>query len=310
MIQQTFDRLWRTRRAFAVGILAICCTLGPAPAGYGQANQTDQGKNDDNKQLTPNSNAVEPATPSAPTGEATVYVYRIGSMVGALNFPIVFINGYHTGVLQNSHYVQAKVPQGMTVITAAQGEFRAGGVWLADSRGLGNGVLIPGPNRNLPTLPGCEGVDFIRLRADLIRLWTLGEQVPMQRGDTTRCQETLRYDAARILADLGKDGPTTEVIDLCKLQKVVVVAAKGLSWTGYSREETASCADELSGALTLLRTTSAPVGPEPTHIAIPVEAGKAYYARWSVTFHGGKLDFVDEETGAKHIRKLHPEKNQ
>jgi hypothetical protein len=310
MILLIVSRIWRTNRRFAVGILAICCALALAPAMYGQTNQTDVNKNDDNKQLATDSNAAEPALPSAPTGEAKVYVYRIGSMVGALNFPMVFINGHLTGVLQNSHYVQAKVPQGMTVITAAQGEIRAGGVWLADSRGLGNGVFIPGPNRNLPTLPGCEGVDFISLRADLIRLWTLGEQVPMQRGDTTRCQETLRYDAARILEDLGKEGPTTEVIDLCKLQKVVVVAAKGLSWTGYSREETASCADELSGALTLLRTTSVPAGPGPTHIAIPVEAGKAYYARWSVTFHGGKLDLVDEETGAKHIRKLHPEKSQ
>lgn len=308
MILSTVGSYRRIRCALALSMLTIPCVFGLAQAGYGQANQTDQGKNDDSRQLTPDSNAVESATPSKPTGEATVYVYRIGSMLGAINFPIVFVNGRLIDMLQNSHYVQAKVPQGMTVIAAAQGEFSNGGIWLADSRGLGNGVFIPGPNRNLPDLPGCEGVDFISMRADLIRLWTLGEQVIAPRGDTTRCQETLSYDGDRIAADSRKDGPSTYVIHLCNLNYVQRGNTDRMSWSsGYSREQMASCGEELISALTLLRTTSEPAVPGPTHIAIPVEAGKAYYIRWSVTFHGGKIELVDEATGAKHIRKLHPE---
>src|SRR5208337_4788952 len=121
------------------------------------------------------------------------------------------------------------------------------------------------------------------------------------------------YDGDRIAADSRKDGPSTYVIHLCDLHYIQGGSndITRMSWSsGYSREEMASCGEELSSALTLLRTTSVPAVPGPTHIAIPVEAGKAYYIRWSVTFHGGKLDLVDEETGAKHIRKLHPEKNQ
>jgi hypothetical protein len=41
-----------------------------------------------------------------------------------------------------------------------------------------------------------------------------------------------------------------------------------------------------------------------------VEAGKTYYVKWFMTkAHAGKMEIVDEATGAKEMRGLHPAKD-
>jgi hypothetical protein len=261
--------------------------------------------------------------PPPAAGEATIYIYRVGSMLGALALPTIFVNGDDLATLKNSQYTRTEVPQGTAAVAAAQTqyiirystvaaaaahpEYLTDGVRFYDSKGVP--VIIPGVSRVQRTLPGCEAMDFSGLWADLVHRWILGEQggqPPLNPADTMRCQDSLRKAEAAMRAAYADPGPTGEVIQLCDLRYIGSGANAYETWTaGYDSADAHSCESDYSEALYLLTTDSVPAGPGPTRIAIPVEAGKAYYIRWSVSSRGGAIKLVDETAGAKEVRKLH-----
>jgi hypothetical protein len=225
------------------------------------------------------------ATSAPSIGKATIYVYRKGSMVGAIALPSIFVNGDRLAELHNSNYALARVPVGMAAVAATQipeGDF-------LDSRG--NRFRLPGPKSNVSTLPGCEGLDFVRM-------WVLGDYSAVQRVDSKRCGDSLRAARARISVDLGSPGPSEEVINLCSLGFSRAGSAGRMSWTsGYDRGDVASCGRAIDGAIVMLNTTSQPVST-PTRISIDVESGKTYYIRWSVSSRG--------ERSSSWMRRLEP----
>lgn len=61
------------------------------------------------------STASPPAAPAA--DKARIYVYRVGSMVGAIGYDILFVNDEHLAALRNSNYAQCDVPAGTVVFS-------------------------------------------------------------------------------------------------------------------------------------------------------------------------------------------------
>lgn len=301
LISMSAYRTQRPRVSLGLRTLAISCALVFPSAGNGQAAQANQQPNDASKPQSATLAAGQSAALTPQTGEATIYVYRIGSMLGALARPTIFVNGDEVATLQNSRYALAKVPPGTANIAAAQIIVLPDKIQVTDIKG--DLVFIPGPNATFSTtashvLSGCEGTNFVSLRSELVRLWVLGKQGPVQREDTTRCQASLREVLAAMAANFPHRLVPVKAMQTCYLHPFGTGEA-------YNAEEVNACYSQFSAALKLLAIDTAPAGRGPTRIAIPVEAGKAYYIRWSVSSRGGAIKPVDEKTGAKAVRKLH-----
>ncbi len=64
------------------------------------------------------SSAERQPTPSSPSaGKALIYVYRVGSIVGAAGYDRIFVNTDYLGALHNSDYAQHEVPPGTVIFS-------------------------------------------------------------------------------------------------------------------------------------------------------------------------------------------------
>jgi hypothetical protein len=326
MIPQTFSRLWRIRRVYDLGILAVGCALGFASAGYGQANQTDQGKGDDRKPLTDNSATVQPVVPPTSTGEATIYVYRQGrvNLSGLTSCAfgryrlMVFIDGnpQDTNNFSNN-YVQAEVPAGKATVVSsiALGKCEYGTAWTV---GRGGYVLIPTKQmQGTPSLPAIDGEEVLWASLpgctdfDFLSIWISGKLSDPKEVNTARCEAQLRDLLAVTKADLKSSGPSTEAVRLCGLHHHPANYNLGGYWrqtSGYDFYELQDCDLAIEDALRILTGNLA----GPARISIDAEVGKSYYVEWSGNaWHMSiekQMRLVDAETGAKEIRKIHPAK--
>ena len=59
----------------------------------------------------------QPALSSQPASKALIYVYRPGSMVGAANHPMLFVNDDFLADLHNSEYASREVPSGTVIFS-------------------------------------------------------------------------------------------------------------------------------------------------------------------------------------------------
>ena len=55
--------------------------------------------------------------PAVPADKAHLYVYRVGSMVGAIGYDILFVNDEHLAALRNSNYAECDVSPGPVVFS-------------------------------------------------------------------------------------------------------------------------------------------------------------------------------------------------
>ena len=67
--------------------------------------------------------AIDAVIPNA--GTASIYVYRQGSMVGAIGHPYVFVNDNFLAVLKTSNFVKAEMPPGPVNISATVAETKS-----------------------------------------------------------------------------------------------------------------------------------------------------------------------------------------
>jgi len=322
MILLDVSRLWQVKQAFAVGILAICCALALAPAGYGQTDQASQEPDRASKPTPTSTAAVQPTATPPSAGEATVYVYRPFQFSPVVHVWI-YVSGGHYATLDLFTYMQARVPQGKVFIwglgSTSDGDTDQ---YYLDIHGL------PPPTGRWASVPGCAGLD-LRLAFGAL---ASGATADTQRTDTTPCKDALREAVAAIGADLGdtlnlpggpqilalnkggvafslgssssittwrSSGPSAEVIRLCNLQ----IQRRGR----YNPDDAYDCHREMSAALAILAGTL-----PAARIGIEVEAGKTYYVKWYFKTGwktaGGNLELVNATTGAKEIHKLHPAK--
>ena len=96
------------RNLLLATVLGFCCVL---PGLYAQQ---------------PNSPVASPGTGANPpqstqsesaSAQAVIYVYRVGSMVGAAGYDRIYINDDYGGALHNSNYIKREVPAGTVVFT-------------------------------------------------------------------------------------------------------------------------------------------------------------------------------------------------
>lgn len=71
---------------------------------------------------------------------------------------------------------------------------------------------------------------------------------------------------------------------------------------GDSSDDWSRCKNEEAAAYLLLMVKA--------RVRIDAQPGKTYYVKWSWAVSGGKMEVVDEATGAKDVRKLHPTKDR
>jgi len=240
-----------------------------------------------------NDAAGKAAEPPSPSGEGTIYVYRTGSIVGALNLPIIYIKGdpLGEGELRLSHYVQARVPQGTAYVASTI--VRAGDLSLYD--------LAPN-TKSLAPLSGCAGLD-------LRRIWALGLIDQVSLAQRTQCENALHEAVAEMDEDQRMKRMTVAGERLCG-----PIKSWRTSWSGkmtsdfyivgpreFSTEDLTFCESVMNAGLAVLAGTLR----APPHIELDVEAGKTYYLRWSTTTKN-LMKVEDAATGAKDIRKLHP----
>jgi hypothetical protein len=301
--------LRRTIWTFAVRILVICCVLRLAPIGYGQSTQAGQQPESGIKPAPTSTAAVQPAAIFSPTGEATIYVYRLGGgwkgspLAVGMPAPFrdwIFLNG-SIHLMSPDSYIQAKVPPGKTTIAAA---FSWGG-GSAEMRLWTRGG--DGDNRTIPRrglwslLPGCSGLD-------LLQIWISGYMSGPEEANIPICDTQLRK-ALSWISTTGA-GPSDETIQLCHLTPVSSgVPLKSVNsvptWTTvYSREQAISCQNEMNNALVFVTGTT----PEPGRITIDAEAGKTYHIYFPERKGHYKIIQVDEAIWAKESHKLHPAK--
>jgi hypothetical protein len=83
-----------------IGMVAAISAAGAQPAA---------------SQDTPGTGQSAASPPSA--DKARIYVYRAGSMVGAVGYDILFVNDEHLAALHNSNYAQCDIPPGTVVFS-------------------------------------------------------------------------------------------------------------------------------------------------------------------------------------------------
>jgi len=227
-----------------------------------------------------------------PAGEAVVYVYREG-MYGAGVHPAVFVNDDFLVELHHSNYARRVVPPGTVVVTASQ--YYAGAPVV---RGWYDSAFqFPSPNGPWASLPGCKGLDVLRL----------GE---VARTDVMRCETDLHEAEAAIgkafAEGIGKEGfRHPEALEqLCRLKRSRHEERDRKEIVWIDAKELEGCRAEMRAALAIVDRTYVKVRTE-----FQAQAGTAYYVKWFVATKG-RMELVDEATGAKAVRGLKPTKNQ
>lgn len=272
----TFSRLWRAGRAgraLAAVILAISFALLLAPNGQGQTSQASQ-EQDRAVSSVPASGAAEKYESSAlPADKATVYIYRPDNQDKNLQLPI-YINGFFVATLEPSTYSKGVTPPGKLVIAALDTKYHFLGSYERNGRWL--------------SLPGCGALDQKRLD-------TLGEVAERQQTDLALCKKSLS-GLLVLLGNAQTGGPvSSDVIRVCQFS----------GGGGYDQLDLTNCNTEMDGALNFVNQTVGGSYVPPPRITIEVEAGKAYYFRWSR--HRTKpdtIELVDSVTGANEVGKL------
>jgi hypothetical protein len=233
-----------------------------------------------------------PVSSPSTDAEATLYIYRTGKTFGAGWHALIYTSSGRQAELHLSSFWQVHVPKGYVSIAGI----------------TPNNPFFPLPSHTglLSSIPECSGVD-------LQVAFASGGGVGAQTDQGTRCLVALTAPLTIITDSLASSGPSEEAKQLCKLHYVQggvnIYGSHVATWTsGYSRNELNNCRLELTKAVSLL--TGNYQSPAPFRIAFAVEAGNAYYVKYTYTVSGGKFELMDARTGAQDIQKFHPVKNQ
>lgn len=96
---------WNTIMIMLIGMLFVITTLNGQQAAVSQ-------------DTTGTSSTTAQSTPSTPSpNKAVIYVYREGSIVGAANYPILYVNDVFLAKLHNSNYATCEMEPGTAVFS-------------------------------------------------------------------------------------------------------------------------------------------------------------------------------------------------
>lgn len=225
--------------------------------------------------ITGSTVSAQKFTPSSPSaGNALIYIYRQGGMLGVVGHPVFFVNDYLLAQIHAGNYTSMQVPPGSAMITATfafQGQ-----------------LALPSPVGSWASLPGCAGLNWRRLAA-------------APPADIAQCRDGLigLYNAC---------SPKTTYSG-CALPGCVLIRTTHVP-ACFSDLNGSGDAPFLLGMALQLRDAladglpSRPAGNLHLQIKIEAESGKTYYVKSSVSGSGGKMELVDAATGEKQIRGL------
>jgi hypothetical protein len=294
-------------------IVAVMCSLSTAGGQQAATSPNADTATGAAGQLPP---------PTAGAGRAVVYIYREGSMVGALGHPYVFVDDTFLATMKNSNFAMSEVPPGTVVVaaTTATTESEHDYSYLRQS--------------SPPVLlwPKCE----VNAKKNSCQ-WNASGQSPdkedhgcgkidwrhvedAHKEDLGLCSSELLNTAASIDHWLDPNAKARQIALGMLIPGPIgnVILANGINMkTGNSSwlqmcgpnpfpspasspqvaQELRSCEGRVEAALRLVQLH--------VFLRIDVEAGKTYYVKWSVSSSGGKLALENEATGEKDIRGLH-----
>jgi len=197
---------------------------------------------------------------------------RKGGLYSAAERSLVFVNRDIVAVLRQSTYAQVRLRRGSAVFA-------------------GTLVDIPSSSGRWASLPGCAGLDLLRLGG-------------VRQSDMDGCEASLSATLTA-MKNARWGALTHSLVELCRLNYYAYVPARpGIPGhtEGYSLDEFNGCVGEMSNALGMLNQTLLGAGT-----SVDLEAGKTYYVKWSQpTPNNVEISLVGEATGAKEMRGLQP----
>jgi hypothetical protein len=268
-----------------------------------------------------NVGCVAGLTPTA--GKAIVYVYRKREREDGIA-PLIFANGDFVAKMGDPTCVQVEVPQGAVEFTTTGSHF--------------SGLGFPLPGRLFLGQSDCSGLDWSHLteakREDVARCeadfpialrgapvvpvtgWLYrgvnGEQMN-RRADGYLEMYDPTFNVPAALREVPRSG-------LCGVWSEDYLRYKGFDQTdcrvmidaAQSLIDFASSGKFIwedtyyspAAVLTRFRDHTRFEDLGGFRLKMVLEAGKAYYVRWSFTFSGGKMTVVDEATGTNEMKDL------
>jgi hypothetical protein len=278
--------------------------------------------------LAPEDSKAVSAPLAAP---AVIYVYRQRHISAAGEHPLIIVNFDALAQLHNSNYARRTVPPGLVIVGASPLYIGEGDGVTVPGTPLGaRPVISPLPGFGLPQFlrPGppqsfreCAGLDALRL----------GEAKQLQLVDVARCIAALEGAegvVARILSQGDFSGKNADELKrLCDIDPSYGSRA-GDAGNPFDRQQVEHCSGEMrrellalsplvsshgvykgdgeSSTLTLDQVRTAIYAG----VAIRAEAGKTYYVRYSISLSSIRLELMDEATGAKEMKGMHPAKER
>jgi hypothetical protein len=279
------------------------------------------------------------STSSAPLA-AKIYVYENGRQYAG--DPLILINDTFLAVLSHKSYVEGDVPQGAAVvgmIPFAQGEAQPGSIYRGLAQYLPPTLQWPrcGGDPRKPKCTwdtsaqtqvnddqGCSRVDWRHVDQ------ALPEDLALCRKELSTTSAALEnwLDPNRkskefllgmllpttlgggLLGDSisGPKGDLSVWLQMCgpnpfpQRSSEAVDKVRSDLKRGDDSDDWSHCKNREAAAYLMLMVKA--------RVRIDAEPGKTYYVKWSWAVSGGKMEVVDEATGAKDVRKLHPTKDR
>lgn len=315
------------------GIAVFCCGLA-VPGAALPAAETDAQNTAPALAAPPSRSTGTAASPAStqPEGKARIYVYRKGSRMAAMAYPLLFVNDYPLAVLSRSTYAWLDVAPDTTVVSlfSGVGSAVAGVKILRDA--------FP-PRFQWPTCTGdprkaqCEwnsapppaGTDEYGCaklnwkRMDTAHL----EDLKVCRAELVHTNAALMnwIDPHRKAGELalglvlgpalggglagdaisGPHGDQSAWLHMCGPEPFGEPSAEAASTIrdhlkhGDNTDNWSRCQNSIAAARAMLDANH--------RIRIDTEPGKSYYVQWVL---GARIELVDAERGAEDIRQLRP----
>jgi len=331
------------KHVLLLGVLAVSVWLLTSTEANGQAvtSNVPAGSEAPGAQAPASSNEPSGGRDQVAAGTSTakskIYVYRESSFVGAAGSPLITVNGNFSAVLKGGHYAEIEAQPGTLIVGATisiQG-MEPSPYFLALNRYAPPTLRWPNctgdakkPNCNWDTpstlaeKKGCAAVNWAHVEIlspenSKICKNELGvtEAALANWADPNKKSKELLLGlllptaiGSGLIVDSmrGPKGDVSAWLQVCgpdpfpprteqEVEKVKAELKRGDSSDEWSR-----CTSEVVTASWLLAMHES--------VKIEAEPGMTYYVKWAGTGSGGKMSLVDDPTGAKNVRGLHPVK--
>jgi hypothetical protein len=336
--------------ALLLGCCAFAFAANPSRAAAQAAGTSEQSVSPQAPAPEPKSTATpgpvsqgsQPTSTSSPplAARAKIYVYENGRQYAG--DPLIFVNDTFLAVLSHKSYAEGDIPPGVAavgMIPLAQGEAQPGSVYRGLAQYLPPALRWPKCAGD-PRKPNCTWDTSVQTQVNDDQGCS---RVDWQHVDEARpedlalCKRELSTTSAALenwidpnrkskefllgmllpttlggglLGDSisGPKGDLSAWLQMCgpgpfpQRSSEAVEKIRSDLKRGDGSDDWSRCKDKEAAAYLLLIVKG--------RVRIDAQPGKTYYVRWSWAVSGGKLEVVDEATGAKDVGKLHPTKDR